>query len=104
MPRTKTRITGDDGLPSAIGGAVRPLTRGAADATRPAPSLLKLIAQATTLVDLLPHLHRHAIAAARGSGSLLFESNTRSGALQATSGYRIEDMPTDPWLPSAAEA
>ena len=38
-----------------------------------------------------------------GSCSLLFEHNPRNAVLQATSGYGVDELLTDPWAPSDAE-
>ncbi len=68
------------------------------------PSLLSLLASASSLIDLLPHLHQHALDVTAGCCSLLFEHNPRNGALQATSGYALEELRIDPWLPGPDEA
>jgi PAS domain S-box-containing protein len=98
MPKPTTRKTGHS-EPTR-----RATRRPAPPASGVAPAgdlpLLRLVAQATSLAELLPHLHRRALRAARGTRSLLFERNRRNGALQATSGYALEEMPTDPWIPS----
>ena len=39
-----------------------------------------------------------------GVCSLLFEHNARTGAMQATSGYGLDALPTDPWMPAPPEA
>src|SRR5438093_168725 len=39
-----------------------------------------------------------------GFCSLLFQHNPRNGRLQATSGFGLEALRTDPWLPGAEEA
>jgi PAS domain S-box-containing protein len=69
-----------------------------------APGLLKLIARSTSLVELLPQLHQHALDAAHGRCSLLFEHNVHSGALHATSAYGLDALPTEPWFPTEADA
>jgi PAS domain S-box-containing protein len=56
-----------------------------ADAPAKSGSLLRLVARATSLTELLPDLHRHAVSAVRGKASVLLERNTRSQALQVTS-------------------
>jgi PAS domain S-box-containing protein len=63
-----------------------------------------LLAHSATSNDLLPHLHQHALDVTGGSCSLLFQHNPRSGALQATSGFALEVLRTDPWLPGPDEA
>ena len=77
------------------------LTRDGVTAT---PSLLALLAGASGLVELLPQLHQHAIDVTGGGCSLLFEHNPRNGSLQATSGYGLEELRTDPWIPCPDEA
>jgi PAS domain S-box-containing protein len=66
--------------------------------------LTSLLAHSTTPNDLLPHLHQHAIDVTGGSRSLLFQHNPRNGALQATSGFGLDALRTDPWLPAPDEA
>jgi PAS domain S-box-containing protein len=68
------------------------------------PSLISLVARTTTFPDLLPQLHQHAIELTGGSCSLLFELNPRDGVLQATSGFGLDELRTDPWMPGEAEA
>jgi two-component system NtrC family sensor kinase len=46
--------------------------------------------------DVLPHLHQQAIEATGGSCTLLFEQNPRNGALQATSGFGLDALSTEP--------
>jgi signal transduction histidine kinase len=70
-------------------------------ATRPLASLL---AHSTTRNDLLPHLHQQALDLTGGSCSLLFQHNPRTGGLQATSGFGLDALKTDPWLPRPDEA
>ena len=69
-----------------------------------APSLMSLFAAGSRAIDLLPHLHRHALDATGGGCSLLFEYNPRSGALHATSGYGLDELRVDPWSPGPGEA
>jgi signal transduction histidine kinase/GAF domain-containing protein len=54
--------------------------------------------------DLLPHLHQHALDVTGGACSLLFQHNPRNGILQATSGFGLDTLRTDPWLPADGEA
>jgi PAS domain S-box-containing protein len=68
------------------------------------PSLVSLLAHTPRLVDLLPQLHQHALDVTGGSRSLLFEHNHRNGAMQATSGFGLDALPTDPWTPTPHEA
>ena len=78
-----------------------PATGGTGTAPRP---LMSLLAHSTTPTDLLPHLHQHALDVTGGSRSLLFQHNPRNGALQATSGFGLDALRTDPWLPGPDEA
>jgi PAS domain S-box-containing protein len=73
-------------------------------AVRERASLLTLVARAKSPVELIPVLHRHALAATGGSRSLLFERNARTGALRATSAYGLDRIPIEPWIPSKAES
>jgi PAS domain S-box-containing protein len=68
-----------------------------------APSVLDRLARVTPPAELLPFLHQHAIGQARGTCSLLFQHNPRNGMLQATSGFRLDTLRTDPWLPEQGE-
>jgi PAS domain S-box-containing protein len=65
---------------------------------------MSLLAHTTRPSDLLPHLHQHAIEVTGGSSTLLFQYNPRNGMLQATSAFRLDELRTDPWQPSPAEA
>src|SRR4029077_17819670 len=68
------------------------------------PTLLSLLAHTTRLVDLLPPLHQHALDVTGGSRLLLFEHNPRKGVPQATSGFCLDVLPTQPWTPEPDEA
>ncbi len=68
------------------------------------PSLLSLLAGGSRAPEILQHLHRDALDATGGECSLLFEHNPRSGALQATSGYGLDELRVDPWTPGTDEA
>ena len=70
-------------------------------AARPLASLL---AHSTTPNELLPHLHQHALDVTGGACSLMFQLNPRTAGLQATSGFGLEALKTDPWLPGPEEA
>ena len=67
-------------------------------------ALLTLIARATNLVELLPQLHGHALTAASGRCSLLFEPDAINGAWHATSAHELDALPAEAWLPTAPEA
>ena len=75
----------------------------------PAPAVLagepivSLLARASRLTDVLPHLHQHALDATHGTCSLLFEFDPGSGIMQATSGFGLEELVTDPWIPGPPE-
>jgi PAS domain S-box-containing protein len=96
MPRdTKTRrltrpASGSGSAPDGTAVAPRPL--------------MSLLAHSTRPNDLLPHLHQHALDVTGGSCSLLFQLNPRNGMLQATSGFSLDALRTDPWLPGPDEA
>ncbi len=66
--------------------------------------LASLLAHSVKATDLLPHLHQHALDATGGVCSLLFRHNPRDGALQATSGFGLDALRFDPWMPAADEA
>ena len=71
--------------------------------TVPRP-LISLLAHAARPNDVLPHLHQHALDVTGGHCSLLFQHNPRNGVLQATSGFGLDELRTDPWLPGPDEA
>jgi hypothetical protein len=83
--------------------SVRPAHPAAGTDTAATP-LVTLLAHATGPSDLLPHLHQQALDRAGGVCSLLFQQNPRNGALQATSGFGLEVLRSDPWLPDFEEA
>src|ERR1700681_1513145 len=101
-PRTSAHKTRIGGKIRASGGALSSTT--GAPAPAPARPLATMLAHATSLTEVLPYLHRYAITAAGGSCSLLFEHNARSDAMQATSGYGLDALPTGLWIPSPPEA
>src|SRR6185295_9858562 len=63
------------------------------------PSLMSLFAAGSRAIDLLPHLHRYALESTGGGCSVLFEYNPRSGALHVTSGYGLDALQVEPWVP-----
>src|SRR5512144_967800 len=65
--------------------------------------LVSLLAQAARPTDVLPQLHQYALEVTGGSCALLFEYNPRNAVLQATSGYGVDELLTDPWSPSDGE-
>jgi PAS domain S-box-containing protein len=67
-------------------------------------TLVSLLAHTGNAHDLLPHLHQHALDVTGGSCSLLFQVNPRDGILQATSGFALDTLRTEPFLPGAEEA
>ena len=79
--------------------AARPAA-GAETAPRP---VVPLLAHASQPVEMLPHLHQHALERTGGDCSLLFQHNPRNGTLQATSGFGLDALRTDPWLPDSEE-
>jgi PAS domain S-box-containing protein len=68
------------------------------------PTVVTLLAHTTRLVDLLPSLHQYALDVTGGSRLLLFEHNPRNGVFQATSGFGLDTIPTEPWTPMPDEA
>ena len=68
-----------------------------------APPLVSLLARTSRLIDLLPQLHQHALEVTGGDCSLLFEFNPGNGAMQATSGFGLDELQTDSWAPVDAE-
>jgi signal transduction histidine kinase len=92
MPREDTHIAGPSRATGTAGGA----------GTAPR-SLVWLLAQAARQADLLPHLHQQALERAGGQCSLLFQHNPRNGLLQATSGFGLDLLRADPWLPEPEE-
>src|SRR5258708_23357217 len=69
-----------------------------------APPLVSLLARKRKASDVLPHLHQHALDATGGVCSVLFQQNPRNSLLQATSGFGLEALRTDPWIPGPPEA
>jgi PAS domain S-box-containing protein len=65
---------------------------------------MSLLASSARLIDLLPQLHQHALERTGGRCSLLFEHNPRNGVLQATSGFGLDLLRTDPLMPEPEEA
>jgi PAS domain S-box-containing protein len=95
MPRdTRTRR-----LTHSTAGLVPP----GGTATAPVP-IVSLLASSARLIDLLPQLHQYAVDRTGGSCSLLFEHNPRNGVMQATSGYGLDLLRTDPLMPAPEEA
>jgi PAS domain S-box-containing protein len=66
--------------------------------------LASLLAHSVKANDMLPHLHQFALDATGGVCALLFQHNPRNGGLQATSGFRLDALRTDPWLPGDEES
>jgi two-component system NtrC family sensor kinase len=66
--------------------------------------LVSLLANAARLTDVLPSLHQYALQVTGGSCALLFEQNPRNAVLQATSGYGLDELRADPWVPSDTES
>src|SRR5258707_1983683 len=65
--------------------------------------LMSLLAQSARATDVLPRLHQYALQVTGGSCALLFEHNPRNAVLQATSGYGVDELRTDPWAPADDE-
>ncbi len=66
--------------------------------------LASVLAHSTTSNEILPHLHQHLLDVTGGSCSVFFQHNPRTGDLQATSGFGLDALKTDPWLPGTDEA
>jgi signal transduction histidine kinase len=87
----------------------RPATGGALPASRSgdaglvAAPVVTLLARTSRLIDLLPQLHQHALDATGGDCSLLFEVNPGTGMMQATSGFGLDELRTEPWVPVEEE-
>src|SRR5262249_44776017 len=88
---------------------LRPLSDipGVPPGRRSAPAgaqpLVSLLARSARLTDVLPHLHQRALAVSEGKNSLLFEHNARIAAFQATSGFGLDQLPSEPWTPGSEE-
>jgi two-component system NtrC family sensor kinase len=54
--------------------------------------------------ELLPQLHQYAVERVGGRGAILFRHNPRNGVLQATSGFNLDVLRTEPWQPVGEEA
>jgi len=65
---------------------------------------VSLLARSARPNEVLPDLHQHALDVTGGVCSLLFQQNPRNGIMQATSGFALDALRTDPWMPEAAEA
>lgn len=65
--------------------------------------LTTLLAHSVKANDVLPHVHQHVLDVTGGDCSLLFQHNPRTGALLATSGFALDGLPTDPFVPGASE-
>src|SRR4029078_479444 len=82
----------------------RPSVTASEPTADPSPlPIVSLLAQSAGPPDVVPRLHEYALAATGGSCALLFEQNPRNAVLQATSGYGLEELSTEPWVPSDAE-
>jgi PAS domain S-box-containing protein len=66
--------------------------------------LASALAHTVKAADLLPHLHQHALDVTGGVCSLLFRHNPRNDRLQPASGFGLEVLRTDPWVPGDEEA
>src|SRR5262249_45026887 len=90
--RTRRSTRPEDRVPPACSGTE----------TVPRP-IVSLLAQASRITDILPHLHQQAVDATRGICSLLLEHNARRGMLAATSGYGLESVSTEPLVAESGE-
>jgi PAS domain S-box-containing protein len=83
----------------------RPLSVGrTVGSEAPDRPLISLLAQCSRPSDILPALHQHALDVTGGECSLLFQHNPRNGLLHSTSGFHLDALRTDAWLPGTEEA
>jgi PAS domain S-box-containing protein len=64
------------------------------------PGLLQALTRSDRLAELLPALHQQAVAAVGGRASLLFQFDPDGQALQATSAYGTDRLPSESWTPA----
>ncbi len=95
-PETRSRR-----LTRPPGGGAHASSSGAGTLSAP---IISLLARSAALVELLPHLHQHALESTGGDCSLLLQTNPRNGAMQATSGFGLESLLTDPYMPGPEES
>jgi PAS domain S-box-containing protein len=62
-----------------------------------AKDMLELLTTTDRLSELLPVLHSHAVAAVGGQAAILFQFDRERDWLQATSGFAVKELPTQPW-------
>jgi PAS domain S-box-containing protein len=62
-----------------------------------AKDLLELLTTTDRLSELLPALHNHAVAAVGGQTAIVFQFDRERNWLQATSGFAVDELPTQPW-------
>ncbi len=93
MARPPTRRPDREGRPTPTAGT-----------GTPSPPIVSLLAHTTRIIDVLPHLHQHALEATGGTCSLLFEHNPRVGLMQPTSGFGLDTLQTDPLVAGGHEA
>src|SRR2546423_12259421 len=94
MPRER------NGRTNRTAARMTPTTRVTSTAQ---PSLVSLLAHIAKPGELLSHLHQFALDSTSGVCSLLFQHNPRNGVLQATSGFALDALRTDPWIPAPDE-
>lgn len=90
--------------PSPTRSRRAPGAAGATGASAPEQPLMSVLAQTTRPTDILPALHQHALAVTGGACSLLFQHNPRNGLLHATSGFHLDALRTDAWMPAPDES
>jgi signal transduction histidine kinase len=66
--------------------------------------MVAVLAHSSTLNELLPALHEHALEVTGGSCAILFQHNPRNAMLHATSGYGLEALRAEAWMPDEDEA
>jgi PAS domain S-box-containing protein len=96
-------------LQSTAAALVRPRreaarTRPPTPAPAPPTSLASLLLHSDDPSDVLPPLHREALAILDGRGSVLFERSLRGPMVLPTSSLGIDGLRADPWAPGRAEA
>ncbi len=89
--------------PRATGTTPRSASTPPHDLSPETSSLLARLGGDAALTDVLPSLHQRAIGATGGVCTLLFEQNPRNGILHATSGYGLDILNADPWVPADTE-
>src|SRR5690242_9540651 len=88
--------------PARAGSAERARRRRPAGSPR--GSLASLLLHHDQPGEVLPPLHREALALLGGRGSVLFERSPRGPMVLPTSSVGVDGLRPDPWVPGRAEA